>query len=113
MSTQHAPDPVIWIHEAEALEHLRTGLASYCRLGADSNYCWNTTDMMHMPKHLVPLYDKSVVDSLLQQRDELWAKCDSLLATLKEVTQWTKRYTAPDHPITIVCDKAIAKAGDV
>jgi len=85
MSEQHVLQPVIWIHEAEELEHLRTGLVSYCRLGADSNYCWNTTNAMHIPKHLVPLYDKSAVDALEQQLDELQAKYNQLKASAKKV----------------------------
>jgi len=44
--------------------------------------------------------------ALEQQRDEL-------LTTLKEIMEWTKRYTAPNHPITVVCEKSIAKAQEV
>ena len=39
---------------------------------------------------------------LIRQRDEL-------LAALREIAEWTERYTTPGHPISTVARAAIAK----
>ena len=48
---------------------------------------------------------------------ELWIKYtsvkaqrDELLDALKDIAEWTERYTAPGHPIATVARAAIAKA---
>ena len=43
------------------------------------------------------------IDQLEKQRDEL-------LAALREIAEWTERYTTPGHPISTVARAAIAKA---
>ena len=45
----------------------------------------------------------AVVLELIRQRDEL-------LAALREVADWTERYTLPGHPVVTVARRAIAKA---
>lgn len=43
------------------------------------------------------------IDQLEKQRDEL-------LAALREIAEWTERYTTPGHPISTVAREAIARA---
>lgn len=40
----------------------------------------------------------------------LIAAAPDLLAALKEIAEWTERYTTPGHPISTVARAAIAKA---
>jgi predicted RNA-binding Zn-ribbon protein involved in translation (DUF1610 family) len=46
---------------------------------------------------------------LLTLCEELTKQRDELLAALREIAEWTERYTAPDHPISTVARAAIAK----
>ena len=48
--------------------------------------------------------------ALWDQYTSVKAQRDELLEALKDIAEWTERYTAPGHPIATVARAAIAKA---
>lgn len=46
-----------------------------------------------------------------EQRDSLRDECERLREALREIAEWTDRYTAPGHPISTAARRALSASG--
>ena len=95
---KHIARAVIRIQKETRMNIVVKGNAEHAGTFTEGELQMSTFDI------LPDLYaNPAAILELIRQRDEL-------LAALREIAEWTERYTTPGHPISTVARAAIAKA---
>lgn len=79
------------------------------RLAESLLLCWGDSRLDEAAAELRRLYAANI--DCVDHFNAIKAERDDLLKALRDIAEWTDRYTAPGHPISTVARAAIAKEG--